>query len=742
MDSSHTPPPDAVENKLEWPNREVKDIFGQVEPAAEITPILSPQSNQAVVLKEILQQAQRLVPYRTAHIMLLDGDMLRIAAWHGYQAYGSEVLISELAQALDNFPLDAQVVRLHQPILIADTHLEPRWTIQNETRWVRSNLMLPISLGDRILGLLRLDADTPNAFSDEDIFSLQPLANIAAIALENARLYNQAQQEINERKRAEEALKNSLDMLKIAYKQATIYAQELTEEVNQRKRVDKERRQLIAAIEQTAESVVITDAQGQVIYVNPAFEHITGYSRAEIIGASTNILKSGQQDAAFYEKLWNTINVGQVWHGRFVNKKKDGSLYTLDATFSPVRDKSGAIVNYVEVGRDVTHELQLEQQYRHAQKMEAVGRLAGGVAHDFNNLLTVIIGYAEMIQAQLPADHPTQEFVETILDSGQHAVDLIKQLLAFSRQQITTPKVLDLNVVISNLSRMLRRLIGADIELKTNLLPDLWAIKIDPTQIEQVIANLAVNAHDAMPQGGQLTIETVNVTLDEEYSASHLGSQPGEYVLLVVSDTGVGMSEEVKSRIFEPFFTTKEAGKGTGLGLSTVLGIVGQNGGYIWVESEPGQGTTFKIYFPRAMESATLPTERPRYRTDDLPRGTETVLLVEDEPKVRDLATRLLQRQGYTVLTATNGVEALQVGQTYGGEIHLLLTDVVMPQMNGKALADQLKVIRPHIKILFASGYTDKTLIPAEAQGLDVAFIQKPFSVMELSQKVRSVLDS
>lgn len=742
MDSSQTSISETNESQHGVTNIEVRDILGQVEPSAGVTPILPPQSNQAIVLKEILQQAQRLVPYRTAHIMLLDGEMLRIAAWHGYQAYGSEVLISQLTQALDNFPLDAQVVRLHQPLLIADTHQEPRWTIQNETRWVRSNLMLPISLGDRVLGLLRLDGDTPNAFSNEDIFSLQPLANVAAIALENARLYNQAQQEINERRRAEEALKDSLAMLRIAYKQATIYAQELTEEVNQRKRVDKERRQLIAAIEQTAESVVITDAQGHIIYVNPAFEHITGYSRAEVLGSSTSILNSGQQDTAFYEKLWNTINVGYVWHGRLINRKKDNSLYTLDATFSPVRDKSGAIVNYVEVGRDVTHELQLEQQYRHAQKMEAVGRLAGGVAHDFNNLLTVIIGYAEMTQGQLPADHPVQEFIETILDSGQHAVDLIKQLLAFSRQQITAPRVLDLNVVISNLSRMLGRLIGADIELKTNLMSDLWTISIDPTQIEQVIANLTVNAHDAMPHGGQLTIETANAVLDEEYSASHLGSQPGEYVLLVVNDTGTGMSEEVKNRIFEPFFTTKEAGKGTGLGLSTVLGIVEQNDGHIWVDSEPGQGTTFKIYFPRVMDAVTAPTERPRYRTDDLPRGTETVLLVEDEPKVRDLANRLLRRQGYTVFMAANGVEALRLSQEYMGEIHLLLTDVIMPQMNGKALADQLKLIRPSIKILFASGYTDKTLIPAETLGNDMAFIQKPFSVMELSQKVRSVLDS
>jgi PAS domain S-box-containing protein len=727
-----------ITGKQELPKIERSDKPNQVEPLANITPA----NHQAIVLKEILQQAQRLVSYRTAHVMLLEDDMLRIAAWHGYQAFGSEELISNLAQPLANFPLDAQVVRTCQPLLVPDTQQEPQWVIQNETRWVRSNVMLPISLAGHVLGLLRLDADTPHAFSNEDIFVLQPLASVAAIALENARLYNQAQQEISERKRVEEALQEGLEQLRIAYQQAQIYAQELTEEIHQRKRVDKERRQLIAAIEQTAESVVISNLAGRIIYVNPAFERITGYSRSEVLGTSTNIFNSGVQDSPFYQKLWETVNAGKVWQGRFVNKKKDGSLYTLDATISPVRDKKGVIVNYVEVGHDVTRELLLEEQYRHAQKMEAVGRLAGGIAHDFNNLLIVIIGYAEMTQSQLPPDHPVQEFVEAIRDSGQHAVDLVKQLLAFSRQQITAPTVLDLNAVIANLSKMLRRLIGEDTELQTDLWPDLWLVKIDPTQIEQVIANLAVNAHDAMPQGGRLTIGTANVVLDESYSAMHLNLQPGEYVLLTVGDTGTGISEDVKAHIFEPFFTTKEAGKGTGLGLATVLGIVAQNGGHVWVDSKLGQGTTFKIYLPRAKEAVPVPTERPRRQADDLPRGTETVLLVEDEPKVKDLANRLLRRQGYTVLTAAHGIEALQIGQEFAGEIHLLLTDVIMPYMNGKKLADQFKLLRPNIKILFASGYTDKALIPSHDLGPDTAFIQKPFSVMELSQKVRSILDS
>lgn len=711
------------------------------ETLAEITLALSSHDNLAFVLKEILRQAQRLVAYQTAHIVLLEEDNLRIAAWYGYQSFGSEEIISTLLQPLACFPLDTQVVTLREALIVSDTRLEPLWTTQAETSWVRSNLMMPISFGAQVLGLLRLDADIPDAFEGEDIVNLQPLVNMAAIALENARLIDQAQQEINERQRAEEALQQGVEELKRAYKQAIVYAQDLNDEINQHKRVDEERRQLSAAIEQTAESIVITDTQGTILYVNPAFEHITGYRRAEVVGQTPQILQNDQQNPAVYFELWSTIKAGGVWKGRLNNKKKDGSACTLDCTISPVRDKNGVIVNYVQVERDITRELQLEEQYRQAQKMEAIGRLAGGVAHDFNNLLTVINGFTEIIQTQLAPDHPVQEHISTILYSTRNATDLIRQLLAFSRQQVMAPKILSPNTIIANLDKMLGRLMGEDIVLKTHLAPSIWPIKVDPTQVEQVIFNLAVNALDAMPEGGQLTLETAKVLLDEGYSADHLGVQPGEYVLLAVSDTGTGMSEEVQAHIFEPFFTTKEAGKGTGLGLATVFGIVQQHGGYIRVYSELEHGTTFKIYWPRAKEALAATPEQSRHRAADLPRGTETILLVEDEPKVKDLADRLLCRQGYTVLTAANGEEAIQLAKEYSAQIHLLLTDVVMPGINGKALADQFKRIRPQIKTLFSSGYADKAILHQGLLEADVDFIQKPYSMLELSQKVRSVLD-
>lgn len=371
-----------------------------------------------------------------------------------------------------------------------------------------------------------------------------------------------------------------------------------------RVQLNQQRRQLSAVIEQTAESVIITDANGVITYVNPTFEQVSGYSQAEVIGRNPHILRSGKQDSAFYRQLWETIRSGQVWHGQLTNKKKDGSPFIEEATITPVRNENGAIVNYVAVKRDVTRELELQEQFYQMQKMEAVGLLAGGIAHDFNNILLVINGFAEMIKYQLPPDDPVQEMAGKILDAGKRAASLTRQLLAFSRKQVAESRVFDLNTVVHGMEKMLRRLIGEHIQVQTHLAPKLWSIKADPNQIEQVIINLIVNARDAMPGGGSLIIETANMIVEEGHVISRLEVQPGEYVILTVSDTGVGMSQEVKARIFEPFFTTKETGKGTGLGLATVYGIIKQSGGYIWVYSEEGQGTTFKIYLPRVIEKA------------------------------------------------------------------------------------------------------------------------------------------
>ncbi|MBE7555054.1 MAG: PAS domain S-box protein [Anaerolineales bacterium] len=502
-----------------------------------------------------------------------------------------------------------------------------------------------------------------------------------------------------------------------------------------RMQLDKEYRQLSAAIEQTAESVVITDTQGTIIYVNPAFQQITGYSRAEVMGQNPRLLKSNKHPADFYQELWAAISSGLVWQGRFTNKKKDGTLFIEDATITPVRDKRGQIVNYVGVRRDVTREQQLEEQYQQAQKMEAVGLLAGGIAHDFNNILTVVNGYTELVRSQLPPDSPLQEPMGTILQSGKRAASLVRQLLAFSRKQIVQPKLLELNTLVLELNNMLRRVISENIQIETNLAQNLWLIKADPHQMEQIILNLAVNAQDAMSQGGRLTLETANVVLPTADVANYSEIEPGEYVLLTVQDTGLGMSEEIKARIFEPFFTTKEVGQGTGLGLATVYGIVKQNKGHIWVYSKENQGTSFKVYLPRAATTTASTSEV--ISSEILSRGAETILLVEDENSVREFIALVLREHGYTVIEAANGQEALRLAQEYSQEIHLLLTDMVMPGINGMVLAQSLLKNRPHLKTLIMSGYSTQLNTFHSASPDNPPFIQKPFSREALLGKIR-----
>ena len=380
-----------------------------------------------------------------------------------------------------------------------------------------------------------------------------------------------------------------------------------------------------------------------------------------------------------------------------------------------------------------------EDQLRQAQKLEAIGRLAGGVAHDFNNLLTAIMGYGSLLRGRLRPEDPALRDTEEILRAAERAAGLTRQLLAFSRQQVLEPKVIDLNAVVTGLDKMLRRLIGEDIDLVTAPAPGLAHIKADPGQLEQVLMNLAVNARDAMPEGGKLTIETANVDLDEGYAQARVDLKPGRYVMLAVSDTGCGMGAEVRARMFEPFFTTKERGRGTGLGLSTVHGIVKQSEGHIEVYSEVGHGTTFKIYLPRvegALDSALRP--------DVLPvgtEGTETILLVEDEDVIRRVVSQSLGLRGYTVIEAGDGSEAIAVCDRLGQSIDLLITDVVMPLMNGPDLAQRIAAIRPHLKVLFMSGYTDRALIHQGLRRAGTAFIQKPFTPDALAQKVREILD-
>ncbi len=382
--------------------------------------------------------------------------------------------------------------------------------------------------------------------------------------------------------------------------------------------------------------------------------------------------------------------------------------------------------------------LKIEEQLRQAQKMEAIGRLAGGVAHDFNNLLSVILSYAVILLGELDSTDPMRVDLEEIKNAGQRAARLTRQLLAFSRQQPLEPRVLNLNDVIADMENMIRRLIGEDVELRALANADLWKIKADPGHIEQVIMNLVVNARDAMPRGGRLIIETQNVELDAAYALDHVGSVPGPHVMLVVSDTGIGMDKATQARIFEPFFTTKEKGKGTGLGLSTVFGIVKQSRGSIWVYSEPGRGTSFKIFLPRN-EDAARPIP-PMVQVATL-RGSETVLLAEDEDQVRVVAREILQRSGYRVLEARSGEEALDIGETHEGAIDILLSDIVMPRMSGQDLARGLAPLRPAMKVLYMSGYTENAIVDSVVDE-DVRFVQKPLTPESLLHKVREVLDT
>ena len=495
-----------------------------------------------------------------------------------------------------------------------------------------------------------------------------------------------------------------------------------------------------AALESSANAVAITDRPGNIIWVNPAFTVMTGYSAEEVIGKSFHVLNSGTQPKSFYEQLWQTILGGNIWHGEIVNRRKDGSLYTEDQTITPVRNQRGETSHFVATMQDISEKKALAQQLNQAQKMESVGRLAGGVAHDFNNLLSVIIGYSDVLLDRPGLDPAMHKQAEEIRKAGKRAASLTRQLLAFSRQQVLEPKVLNLNAIVTDIEKMLRRLIGEDVELQSKLDPALGSVKADPGQIEQIIVNLAVNARDAMPQGGKLFIETCTEELDEEYARRHPPCTPGRYVLLSVTDTGIGMDPETQAHIFEPFFTTKELGKGTGLGLSTVYGIVKQSGGYIWVYSEPGHGAMFKIYLPQVGEPAQAihPSEPASAQL----LGSETILVVEDEESLRTLTHTLLEHRGYTVLDAKEGTHAFQVAQQHSGPIHLLLTDVVMPGMDGPKVAAQITQLHPETKVLYMSGYTGFSATGSGLLEVGMHLLQKPFTRDALLRKVREVLES
>jgi PAS domain S-box-containing protein len=509
-------------------------------------------------------------------------------------------------------------------------------------------------------------------------------------------------------------------------------------EVAGHKRAEAERVRLTAAIEQAGEIVVVTDAEGTIEYVNPAFEAVTGYTREEAVGKNPRILKSGKQDAAFYRELWETISSGKTWAGTVVNARKDGKLYTEEATISPVRDDSGRIVNYVAVKHDISEHLRLTEQFQQSQKLESVGTLAGGVAHDFNNVLTVILGFGEMLRLRIANDPKAVSDLDEILRGAERASVLTRQLLAFARRQIIEPANIDLNEVITGLGKLLRMGTKEDIEIKISLADRLPTIRADRGQMEQVLMNLAINARDAMPGGGRLVLETQEARLDEDDVKSYPYMKAGRYSVLSVSDTGIGMDEETQKRIFEPFFTTKALDKGTGLGLAVVYGIVKQHNGFIHVYSEPGKGTTFRVYLP----PVDAPADTKVAGAQGIIRGgEETILLAEDDEAIRKLTENILRSYGYEVLAARDGEEAVDVFRRRGKEIAMAVLDMVMPKKGGKPAYDEMVQTAPGLKVLFLSGYSADSIHDAFVLRSGVPFLQKPFGPGVLARRVREILD-
>jgi len=519
----------------------------------------------------------------------------------------------------------------------------------------------------------------------------------------------------------------------------------LEAEVAEHRRALESLRLLGSAVQQSKESILITDAQldlpgPKIIFVNPAFTKMTGYTAEEVIGKTPRIIQGPRTDPIILSRVRQDLQRGEASEGEVVNYRKDGTEFILEWHVAPIRDASGTMTHFVAIQRDITARKRFEAQLFQSQRMETVGKLAGGVAHEFNSILTAIIGQSELLLGDIPAGSPLAKNATEIIRAASRAAALTRQLLAYGRKQVLRPERLDLNQVMAGMQGIFRHLMSSDVHTQFIPGPDLQAVRADAGQVEQVLMNMAINARDAMPNGGKLTLETSNVSFDQDSVGRYPELRAGDYVMLAMTDTGAGMSEEVKARMFEPFFSTKEVGQGTGLGLSTCYGIVKQSGGHISVYSELGRGATFKIYLPQMDPHERNPL--PPLHPPDLPLGTETILLVEDDPALREMAGTLLKRLGYTVLVAANGIEAMSLKQQRGiGHIDLLFTDVVMPHMSGKELADRVRALYPHTRILFTSAYTENAIVHQGALDQGVALLQKPFTPAALAHKLREVLD-
>jgi two-component system, cell cycle sensor histidine kinase and response regulator CckA len=586
-------------------------------------------------------------------------------------------------------------------------------------------------LGDRLIFV------RPHRIASGEVREMEVLTG--PIRIEGRDLLHSIVRDVTERVRTERALQEADEQLRVLLDEAETSRRILAESL-------AELQKLTRAVDQSPASVVITDLDGSILYVNRKFTEITGYAFEEVHGQNPRLLKSGLTPATTYDELWANVSNGHEWRGELHNRAKDGRLFWERVVISPIVDGEGSVTSYVAVKEDITTERALEEQLHQAMKMEAVGRLAGGVAHDFNNKLQVILGYADLVRDALPAGSAEQHALDQIREAASQSAALTRQLLAFARRQPVQPEVIDLATTVEGMLTMLRRLIGDDVELVWQTAADLWPVRIDPAQIDQVLANVTINARDAMPHGGRLEIVAHNVVLEELSVDEAATAKPGDFVLLEITDTGEGMDAELLGSVFEPFFTTKEQGRGTGLGLAIVYGAVTQSHGVIRVASTPGVGTTFRIYLPRS-------TDRPDAASgseDGRGNGDETVLVVEDEPGVLHLAAGILRRHGYTVLTAPDGPTAVALVDrrvaSGDGHIDLLLTDLAMPEMNGHELYHALLDRIPDLPVVYMSGYTIEVIGRVDETDTDeshhIELLSKPFTADELTGHVRSVLDS
>jgi PAS domain S-box-containing protein len=582
------------------------------------------------------------------------------------------------------------------PDVLTDAKIAlPDWAAEQiRAAGFRSVLAMPLKAGDRVIGVLGLGDAPGRTYTEDELALLAAFVGQGAVALENSALYRES--------------RDARDFL-----------------------------QSIA--DHSPDAIVTADQHGKITYFSRGAEAMFGCRAEEMIGESVaNIYPGGLEEAREIRRRLAAEGPLRSYETGFL--AKDGRRVEVSASIAMLRDAAGAEVGTLGVLKDIEERRRLEEQLRQSQKMDAIGRLAGGIAHDFNNLLTVIAGRAQMILSRIRPEEPIHRDATLVRTTADRAAALTQQLLAFSRKQVLQPQVLNLNRVVTGMQPMLARLIGEDIELSVVPAEGLGRTKADPGQLEQVIVNLVVNARDAMPEGGRLTIETADVEIDAAYASRHFSVAAGAYVMLAVTDTGSGMDEPTRSRVFEPFFTTKGPGKGTGLGLATVYGIVKQSGGDIQLYSEVGHGTSFKIYLPRVAEQV-IDALDARPAITAMPRGEETVLLVEDEPEVRDLAREILEGSGYTVLQACDPQEAVLMAERHAGPIRLLLTDVIMPRQSGRALAERLRPLRPEMHVLYMSGYTNEAIVRHGVLEPDTMFIQKPFTPAALGQKVREALD-